>query len=607
MKRCFLLVAVLTFGTVASHDYAFAKADNTSLRLTDSVRCRVECSRRMLAAGDLNGAFEQWLAADEFLYQLSGDELWEQYNYKKNAVKKHMKKNLLKKNRKNIEVLSELCHNVNNLSDTILGTLLRNHDYARLQRAEKRRKAIRWSCDSYGYSRWGLATPLAITRYGAGWREYAVDVKFDVGDTAGVDAEQYLYFLKQLRSVHLSTTSREGLKGVFYELPLMNKVACDAADLYWKWFEKFSCAPDAPETLYLQKQYEAKYGRKYGWDLAKIYGPMYSDYAGRLIKTFWLNDLRVFDHKHEVWRDCNMFYHLCELDRGLAAKYAKMYDYRRLYAEAISVERPEEAFEISDNPEYLKQHQKNLTKWDMTEDEYQRRRTSFGSWDEFYSYIEIHERNIAHSRQMEAENRRRSERDAQMRESERRDEVRRYDKVIVDEYKPRIVSAMSKGDYSGAERLTNEALGKMKGGDAYMYYICAYAYYKRTLDFDLDAHENAYEYFRAYRNEALRLVEMCNRSLDLDRTSSNDAYFIRGLAYIALGHTDSAISDFERLSDRPGETGAAACYNIGIASKNAKRWESAIEAFKRARERSSSESMRSQSLTHIKTCREKMK
>lgn len=87
MKRCFLLVAVLTFGTVASHDYAFAKADNTSLRLTDSVRGRVECSRRMLAAGDLNGAFEQWLAADEFLYQLSGDELWEQYNYKKNAVK----------------------------------------------------------------------------------------------------------------------------------------------------------------------------------------------------------------------------------------------------------------------------------------------------------------------------------------------------------------------------------------------------------------------------------------------------------------------------------------------------------------------------------------
>lgn len=640
MKRCFLLVAVLTITAAASHDCAFARADRAGFRLADSVRGRVECSRRMLAAGDLNGAFEQWLAADGFLYRLSGDDLKKMKRLSKKDVKKHMKKHLLKNNRKNVEMLSGLCRDVNNLSDTILGTLFRNRDYARLQRAEKRRRAIRWSEDSYGYSRWGLATPIALKEYGSDWPEYPIDVKFDVGDTAGVDVEQYLYFLRKLRHVKVDNRlygksvysygegsyyyiglEKRKEKGVFFELPLMDKEACAAAELYWKWFEKFVDAADAPETVYLQKQYEAKYGGKYGWDLTKIYGPMYSDYAGRLIKKFWLDDLRVVvtDHTRHDKRDHtkygreddyeyrNMFGPLCRLDRRLAARYAKMYGYKDLYAEAISVWRPEEAFEISENSEYLKLHQENLKKWNMTEDEYQRSRASFGSWDEFYSYIEIRERNIARSRQAEAESRRRSERDAQMRENERRAEARQYDKVIADEYKPRIVSAMSKGDYSGAERLANEALDKMKGGDAYMYYVLAHAYYRKTLDFDLGAHENAHEYFRAYRSEALRLVEMCNRSLGLDGSSSNDAYFIRGLAYVVLGYTDSAISDFERLSDRPGETGAAACYNIGIAAKNAKRWGSAIEAFKRARERSSSESMRSESLTHIKSCREKLK
>ena len=113
--------------------------------MADSVRGRVECSRRMLAAGDLNGAFEQWLAADGFLYRLSGDDLKKMKRLSKKDVKKHMKKHLLKNNRKNVEMLSGLCRDVNNLSDTILGTLFRNRDYARLQRAEKRRRAIRWS------------------------------------------------------------------------------------------------------------------------------------------------------------------------------------------------------------------------------------------------------------------------------------------------------------------------------------------------------------------------------------------------------------------------------------------------------------------------------
>ncbi|MGN0092641.1 MAG: hypothetical protein ACI35M_06185, partial [Alistipes sp.] len=295
------------------------------------------------------------------------------------------------------------------------------------------------------------------------------------------------------------------------------------------------------------------------------------------------------------------------LNRELAAKYAKMYGYTQLYAKAIASERPEEAFEISGNSEYLKQHQQNLSKWNMSEIEYQRRRAACDSWDEFYSQIKEHERAVANLYRVRQENRRREERNAQIRERERKAEIQQRDKSVLDDYKPRVAKAMSNGDYLGAERLAKEALGKMGGGDAYLYYVCAEAYYKKTLDFDLGTHENAHEYFLAYRNEAQHLVEMCNRSLNLDSTSSNDAYFVRGIAYTVLGYTDLAISDFKLLSARSDETGAVACYNIGIAAKNAKRWSAAIEAFKQARERSSSDSVRSKSLTHIKTCQEKMK
>ena len=73
-----------------------------------------------------------------------------------------------------------------------------------------------------------------------------------------------------------------------------------------------------------------------------------------------------------------------------------------------------------------------------------------------------------------------------------------------------------------------------------------------------------------------------------------------------------ALNEFiiqQQQTDYPAAGGnfSRLLHHIGIAAKNAKRWGSAIEAFKRARERSSSESMRSESLTHIKSCREKLK
>ncbi|MGN0006739.1 MAG: hypothetical protein ACI35T_01425 [Alistipes sp.] len=582
-QRLFFAVAIF-IAAFAWQDSVCAANRKYGSDLTDSVRINIDCSRRMLDSGDLNGACNSWLAADRLLYRLGGSDR-------------------LKKNKKNIELVSALCKDVNSLSDTILGILFRNRDYAMLQAVDKTRKATRWR--DYPYSdKNGCIAPAYTKTYGRS----VTDKQVIAGDTTGIDVQQYMYYLSKTRRLHLDyDCKKQEAIGAESVLPLMDKDACDAAALYWKWYGKCCVAPYASETIYFQKQYEAKYGTKYGWDLTKIYGPMYSDYARRLITTFWFDKLRIYDERYKAWEDCYMFDKLCVLDRELAARYAKMYGYTKLYAKAIASERPEEAFEISGNSEYLKQHQQNLSKWNMSEMEYQRRRAACGSWDEFYSQIKDHERDVANLYRVQQENRRREERNAQIRERERKAEIQQRDKSVLDDYKPRVAKALSSGDYLGAERLAKEALGKMGGGDAYLYYVCAEAYYRKTLDFDLGTHENAHEYFRAYRNEAQHLVEMCNRSLNLDSTSSNGAYFVRGIAYTVLGSTDLAISDFKLLSARSDETGAVACYNIGIAAKNAKRWSAAIEAFKQARERSSSDSIRSKSLTHIKTCQEKMK
>ena len=571
MKQWFFFAVAILVAAFAWQESAFAANRRHGSEPTDSVRAKAERSRRMLCDGDLDGAVEQWLSAEDVY-----------------------KKIRLKKNKRNIERLISMSNDINSLSDTIFGTLFRNRDYAAIQNAVKMRKVAKWYDEPYTSYLWSFKKQESVYPiYSAGYGNSGD--KFVAGDTVGVGVKMYLEYLYKVKNSDPYWRSHDArVNNVYSVLPLMDKDACDAAELYWKWYRYERINPHASETVFVQKQYEAKYGVKYGWDLTKIYGPMYSDYAETLIRHFWLDEEWLFDR-------------LCLLDLRLGIRYAKMYGYNNLYAKAIAPERPEEAFEISGNPEYLKRHQRNLGKWNFTEIEYQKVRAGFDNWDSFYAFIKGREKDIAFRNELREMKRRRDERYEQARRRERADEVKRRDKTVLDDYKPRVAKAMSNDDYLGAERLAKEALGKMSGGDAYLYYACAYAYYKKTLDFDLGTQENAHEYFLAYRNEAQHLVEMCNRSLNLDSTSSNDAYFVRGLAYIVLGYTDSAISDFERLSARSDETGAVSCYNIGIAAKNAKRWSSAIEAFKRARERSSSDSIRSKSLTHIKTCQEKLK
>lgn len=207
--------------------------------------------------------------------------------------------------------------------------------------------------------------------------------------------------------------------------------------------------------------------------------------------------------------------------------------------------------------------------------------------------------------EQERKNREAREREYQ-REYQRKQQAKGRDKNILAEYKPNIIKAMSNKDYKSAERLASEALGKMSNGDAYLYYVEACAIYKNNLNFNLGIDEDATDYFKAYRSEAQKVVNKCTQSIQLDPSVSNDAYLYRGLAHIILGNTDKAISDFKNLTSRGNENAAVYYSNIGIASYNARRWNAAIDAFKEARSRSNSEELRSDCLTYIKKCQQKL-
>lgn len=87
----------------------------------------------------------------------------------------------------------------------------------------------------------------------------------------------------------------------------MDSDAADAARAFWKWYELYINKQFGSDTIYYQEQYKAKYSGKYGWDLHKIYGPMYSVYATKIIEKFWLKSDDTFSK-------------LCDLDKTLAAK-----------------------------------------------------------------------------------------------------------------------------------------------------------------------------------------------------------------------------------------------------------------------------------------------
>lgn len=174
------------------------------------------------------------------------------------------------------------------------------------------------------------------------------------------------------------------------------------------------------------------------------------------------------------------------------------------------------------------------------------------------------------------------------------------------EYKRQIMPYITSNDWNEADKIAAEALSNLPEGDAFLYYVRAKAYYLNNLDFEVEDSENMTDYFKAYRREAEHLAELCRKSISCDPSDGNEAYFYRGLAYIVLGRANDAANDFMRCA-RGNESIKAVCYyNIGIAYKNAGRYNAALDQFKNARQYFSDADNKERCLRKIKECQQKI-
>ena len=174
------------------------------------------------------------------------------------------------------------------------------------------------------------------------------------------------------------------------------------------------------------------------------------------------------------------------------------------------------------------------------------------------------------------------------------------------EYKRQIMPYITSNDWNEADKFAAEALSNLPEGDAFLYYVKAKAYYLNNLDFEVEDSENMTDYFKAYRREAEHLAELCRKSITCDPSDGNEAYFYRGLAYIVLGRANDAANDFMRCA-RGNESIKAVCYyNVGIAYKNAGRYNAALDQFKNARQYFSDADNKERCLRKIKECQQKI-
>lgn len=174
------------------------------------------------------------------------------------------------------------------------------------------------------------------------------------------------------------------------------------------------------------------------------------------------------------------------------------------------------------------------------------------------------------------------------------------------EYKRQIMPYITSNDWNEADKFAAEALSNLPEGDAFLYYVRAKAYYLNNLDFEVEDSENMTDYFKAYRREAEHLAELCRKSITCDPSDGNEAYFYRGLAYIVLGRANDAANDFMQCA-RGNESIKAVCYyNIGIAYKNAGRYNAALDQFKNARQYFSDADNKERCLRKIKECQQKI-
>lgn len=141
---------------------------------------------------------------------------------------------------------------------------------------------------------------------------------------------------------------------------------------------------------------------------------------------------------------------------------------------------------------------------------------------------------------------------------------------------------------------------------ARVYFIKAYAFFKRNLDFNIEADTDASAYFKAYRDEAESLAEKCTQSINVYPDYSNQAYFYRGIAYIILNYPENAASDFKAAMEGDASLKGLCYYNTGISYKNNSWYNDAIAQFKLARSYTNDDKLSKEALDKIKNCQEKL-
>lgn len=283
MKRIYFFITFVFMLTAVCVPYAEGRVGS---EYTDDIQSKLSQARSLIKEGNV----EEILASIQ-------------------SVNKSMKAlPRIKYNRKNNELLLSLCKQANELQEDFLILLWKDSNYKMIQDIcfSSSEILLNWHVPPRGTQN---RIYVSYDRdYYNNYYNYYTRVTFSFSDkgTESKDLKEYLEDLNYLRNSCLKSLE---LKSIRTTLPRMDSDAADAARAFWKWYELYINKQFGSDTIYYQEQYKAKYFEKYGWDLHKIYGPMYSFYATKLIEEFWLKSDDTFSK-------------LCGLDKTLAAKYA---------------------------------------------------------------------------------------------------------------------------------------------------------------------------------------------------------------------------------------------------------------------------------------------
>ncbi len=387
----------------------------------------------------------------------------------------------------------------------------------------------------------------------------------------------------------------------FTKLPYTEPETVAAFKRYWKWYYNLVVPGGNPDY---DKMYPTRlWGRRIiSRDLYDIHIWKFSKLVYCLADILWQEkgvDVQYYGNGKKRWnQQKGAFDKLFDINPE-EIKFILLHDTERdehndLYkrVESIIPTRPEQAvdFFVSDSLRAIckELHAKNLERWGLTEDEYWNiRYKNYANWTDFYNDMEV--------------------RAAKKLEADRaHNEAVENDRRVMERYKPMISAAFDADNPAEADRLAAEARGQLKHSSEHYYllYAKARSYYERELDWGERYDDDITAYMSAYRAEAEELKRLSQRSINLNSSSENPSYFLRGIANYILRRTDDAVSDFRKAM---GSMGVDYCYyNIGVVYASAGRYQSAIENMKLARSNSTDEKMRSQCLNRIEQYQRKL-